>query len=409
MNRILPLLLLSTFAASADDWPQWRGPNRDDISKETGLLKQWPAAGPSLAWKVTGVGGGFSSVAVAQGKIFTLGDVDGASSIVALKESDGSRVWVAKLGEPGGHDKYPGTRSTPTVDGELLYALNQHGDLVCVESATGKERWRKSLTRDFGGAMMSGWRYSESPLVDGDRVLCTPGGTKGTVVALNKKTGALLWQTKDFTDRAGYSSIITATIGGVRQYVQLTGDSVAGLAPDSGKVLWRAPRSGRTAVITTPVVRDDLVFVTSSYGVGCNVFKVTKDSAGFKAEQTYASGDMKNHHGGVVELNGFIYGSSDSPSAFTCLDLKSGDVKWAERSIGKGAVTCAGGLLIHRAESGRGTVTLIEPTPAGFKSHGSFDQPDRSRAAAWPHPVVANGKLYIRDQDVLLCYNVKAK
>ena len=409
MNRIFALLLLSALTATADDWPQWRGPNRDDISKETGLLKQWPAAGPSLAWKVTGVGAGFSSVAVAQGKIFTLGDVDGASAIVALKEADGSRLWVAKLGEPGGHDKYPGTRSTPTVDGELLYALNQHGDLVCVESATGKERWRKSLTRDFGGQMMSGWRYSESPLVDGDRVLCTPGGAKGTVVALNKKTGALLWQTKDFTDPAGYSSIIVATLGGTRQYVQLTGKSIAGLAPDSGKVLWRSDRAGRTAVITTPVVRDDCVFVTSSYDVGCNLFKVTKDSGGLKGTEVYASKVMKNHHGGVVELGGYLYGSSDAPNAFTCVEMKSGDVKWAERSIGKGAVTCAGGLLIHRAEGKSGTVTLIEPTPAGFKSHGSFDQPDRSRAAAWPHPVVANGRLYIRDQDVLLCYNVKAK
>lgn len=409
MNRILPLLLLSALTAAADDWPQWRGPSRDDISKEAGLLKQWPAGGPSLAWKVTGVGGGFSSVSVARGKIFTMGDVGNDACVLALNEQDGKLLWKTKTGPAGGHNKYPGTRATPTVDGELVYAMNQEGDLYCVEAATGKERWHKSLTSDFGGRMMSGWRYSESPLVDADRVLCTPGGGKGTVVALNKLTGATLWQTKEFTDPAGYSSIIKASIAGVSQYIQLTGDSVAGIAPDSGKLLWRADRPGKTAVITTPVVRENLVFVTSSYGTGCNLFKVSKDSGGLKAEQVYANKEMQNHHGGVIELDGYIYGSGESPGAFRCLDMKSGDVKWSERSVAKGSVTCAGGLLIHRAEGKAGTVTLIEPSPAGFKSHGSFDQPERSSAAAWPHPVVANGKLYIRDQDVLLCYNVKAK
>lgn len=409
MNRVLSLLLLSALTVAAEDWPQWRGPNRDDISKEAGLLKAWPAGGPPLAWKVTGVGGGFSSVSVARGRIITMGDVGGDACVLALTEQDGKLLWKTKTGPAGGHNKYPGTRATPTVDGELVYVMNQEGDLYCVEAATGKERWHKSLTGDFEGKMMSGWRYSESVLVDGDRVLCTPGGSRGAVAALNKLTGATLWQTKEFTDPAGYSSIIKTTIAGVPQYLQLTGESIVGIAPDTGKLLWRGDRPGKTAVITTPIVRDDLIFVTSSYGVGCNLFKVTKDSGGFKATQVYANKEMQNHHGGVIGLDGYIYGSGESPGAFRCLDMKSGETKWSERSITKGSVTCVGGLLIHRAEGKSGTVTLLEPSPAGFKSHGSFDQPDRSSAAAWPHPVVANGKLYIRDQDLLLCYNVKAK
>jgi outer membrane protein assembly factor BamB len=407
-HRILPLAASLLHAiALADDWPQWRGPNRDGISKEASVLRAWPANGPALAWKATGMGVGYSSVSIARGKVFTLGDVGDSSCALALDEKDGKILWTAKLGAAGGHNQYPGGRSTPTVDGDLLYALNQHGDLVCVEAASGKEVWRKSLQRDFAGRMMSGWRYSESPLVDGDRVLATPGGSQGAVVALNKKSGAVLWQSKDFTDAAGYSSIVATKLGGVAQYVQLTGQSVAGLDPASGKILWKADRQGRTAVIPTPVVRDDLVYVTSGYGVGCNLIKVTKDSAGFKAQEQYANTAMVNHHGGVVQIGGFVFGSSDGrPGGFVCMDMKSGEARWTEGSVTKGAVTSVDGLLIHRAERS-GTVTLFEANPAGFKSLGKLEQPDRSRSAAWPHPVVANGKLYLRDQDVLLCYSVK--
>jgi len=410
MRNLLLTTLLIPSLGFCDDWPQWRGPNRDGISKETGLIRSVPQGGPPLTWKATGVGTGYSSVSVAGGKVFTMGDVGDSSVVLALEEKSGKILWTTPVGAPAGHNNYPGTRATPTVDGDALYALNQHGDLVCVEIASGKERWRKNLQRDFGGRMMSGWRYSESPLVDGDKVLATPGGSQGAVVALNKKTGATLWQSKELTDAAGYSSIVAATIGGVAQFVQLTGNSVAGLAPATGKVLWRADRAGKTAVIPTPIVRDDLVFVTSGYGVGCNLFKVTKDSAGFKAEQTYANTSMVNHHGGVVHLGGYVYGSSDSgrQGGFTCVDFNTGVSKWSEPSVTKGAVTSADGMLIHRAERS-GAVTLFEASPVAFKLLGRFEQPDRSRAAAWPHPVVANGRLYLRDMDVLLCYDVKKK
>ncbi len=411
MKQILSLLLLTALAASADDWPQWRGPNRDGISKEAGLLKQWPAGGPTLAWKAAGLGDSYTSPSVSGGHIYGMGLFEQDESVWALEAATGKILWKTRIGEAprlraaqGGF----GPRGTPTVDGDHVYMIGAGGTTACLEAATGKVVWTKSLVTDFGGTPPT-WGFSESPLVDSDRVLETPGGPRGAIVALNKKTGETLWQTKGFTDKAEYSSVVAAQIGGIKQYVQLTGASVAGIKPDNGEVLWRAPRQGKTATIPTPVVNGDLVYVTSGYGVGCNLFKVEKDSSGFKAEQVYANTDMKNHHGGVIQLGGYVYGSSDAPNALTCMDLKTGDVKWSERSVGKGSLTCAGGLLIHRAEGKPGTVTLIEPSPEGFKKLGQFDQPDRSGKPAWPHPVVANGKLYLRDMDIMLCYDIKQK
>lgn len=410
----LSALILLTLSAQAGDvasadWPQWRGPNRDDVSTETGLLKTWPAGGPKLLWKAEGVGGGFSSVSIAGDKLFTMGDVDGASEVLCLNLKDGSSVWKTKIGKPAGGGGYPGTRCTPTIDGALVYATNQYGDLVCVQAADGKEVWRKEMGKDFGGQMMSGWGYAESPLVDGDNLICTPGGAKGTLVALNKKTGAQVWRTSEIGDKAGYSSPITADIGGVHQIIQLTAEDVFGVAADSGKVLWKAARPGRTAVIPTPIYFDNFVFVASGYGVGCNGFKITAAGGKFSAEQAYASTDMVNHHGGVVRVGDFVYGYSDK-GGWTCLEMKTGKVKWQNRGVGKGALTCADGMLYMRSEGGKGgacTIALVEANPEAYKEAGRFEQPNRSGQASWPHPVVCGGKLYIRDQDVLLCYDVK--
>ncbi len=403
------LFALGLGSGAASDWPQWRGPNRDGVSAETGLLKEWPKGGPPLAWKATGLGAGYSSVSVAAGRLFTMGEIAGASSVIALDEKTGKLLWSAKVGGTGGGDGYPGPRCTPTVDGERVYAMNQFGDLVCVEAATGQEVWRKNLAKDFGGRMMSGWGYSESPLVDGERLVCTPGGSKGTLLALDKKTGAVLWQSKEFTDNAAYSSVIAAKVGGVPQYIQLTDASVAGGGPQNGRLLWRGPRRGATAVIPTPIVHDDHVYVTSGYGVGCNLFKVSMTSPDFKAEQVYANKVMVNHHGGVVRLGDHLYGYSDG-KGWTCQEFKTGKAVWQDKEkLGKGSLVCADGHLYLRCQDGPGAVVLIEASPDGWKEKGRFDQPDRSSANSWPHPVIANGKLYLRDQDVLLCYDVKAR
>ncbi len=391
--------------AKADDWPQWRGPKRDGVSTETGLLKAWPAGGPPLAWKARGLGVGFSSVSVADGKIFTMGDGPDMSSVRAFDANNGKPLWSAPVGKPGGN--YAGTRCTPTADGNLIYALGQFGDLVCVEAKSGREVWRKNLLKDFGG-QYAGWNYTESPLVDGDRVMVTPGGSRGAIVALNKKTGATSWQSREFTDQAAYASLIQVEIGGRRQYVQLTEASVAGVAADNGQLLWRAPRRGATAVIPTPIFFDNQVYVTSGYGVGCNLFKISPAGAAFSAEQVYANKEMVNHHGGVVLLGNYLYGHSDS-RGWICQEFKTGKTVWSNQGVGKGSLTCADGHLYLRGEDGSGAVALVAATPSGYQETGRFNQPDRSNQKSWAHPVIANGKLYLRDMDELLCYDVKQK
>ena len=390
---------------NAGDWPQWRGPHRDGHSTDTGLLTEWPSGGPPLLWKTNGIGAGYSSVAVVNGKIFTLGDGPDTSFIHALDLS-GNHLWTAKLGRIGDYGGYAGPRCTPTVDADLVYALGQHGDLVCVEAASGKEVWQKSLRKDFAGER-GGWGYTESPLLDGDKVICTPGGKDGAMLALNKKTGELLWRTQDWKDKAEYSSPILAEIGGVRQYIQLTGGSIAGVSAADGKMLWRAPRRGQTATVPTPLYHDNQVYVTSGYGVGCNLFKITPGPE-FSAEEVYANKTMANHHGGVVLVGDHLYGFSDG-KGWVCQEFKTGKMVWSNKGVGKGSITFADGHLYLRSQDGRGTVALIDASPDGYKERGRFDQPNRSDKNSWPHPVIAGGKLYLRDQDMLLCYDLQKK
>ena len=407
---VLAAIFAVSSIAFAADWPQWHGPKRDNISTETGLLASWPAGGPSLAWKVSDIGGGFSSVSVVKDAIFTVGDFGDSAFVEALSLKDGKTLWKAKLGKSGGGGGYPGPRATPTVDGDLLYVIGQYGDLVCLHVADGKEVWSKNLERDFGGKMMSGWGYAESPLVDGDQLICTPGGAQGTVVALNKKTGAVAWHCKELTDSASYSSLVPVDIRGVHQVIVLTDAHVAGIATESGKLLWCAPRQGKTAVIPMPVYKDGQVFVTSGYGVGCNSFKIGGSGRQFSAEEAYANKNMINHHGGVILLGDELYGFSDGSGGWTCMDFKTGNVKWSEKGkLGKGTISYADGHFYLRAEGGPGTIVLIEATPAGWKETGRFDQPDRSGKNSWPHLVISGGKLYVRDQGVLLCYDIKAR
>jgi outer membrane protein assembly factor BamB len=413
MKRIIEivsyLVVSIALSVAAGDWPQWRGPNRDGISTDTGLLKEWPADGPKLAWKATGLGKGYSSVAVVGDRIYTMGDKDSAGLLLAMNASDGAILWSAKVGKTGapgvpGYD-FPGPRCTPTVSGDLVFAVDGWGELICVNAADGKEQWRKSFTKDFGGKPPM-WGYSESPLVEGDQVVVTPGGGQGALAALNSKTGDLIWQSKDFTDAAHYASIVPADIEGTRQYVQLTSANVVGISPKDGSVLWKASRRGNVAVIPTPIVAGNEVYVTSGYGAGCNLFKVTKADGKFSAAQVYANHVIDNHHGGVVKVGDYLYGHADN-KGWTCQKFQTGESVWTEKAkIQKGCVSCADGMLYCREED-TGTIVLVEASPAGYTEKGRFNQPDRSPEKAWPHPAIANGKLYLRDQDLLLCYQVK--
>ncbi|MEI8315683.1 MAG: PQQ-binding-like beta-propeller repeat protein [Verrucomicrobiota bacterium] len=398
------LVTLATLGLAAD-WPQWHGPNRDNVCTETGLLAAWPAGGPPLVWTATGLGGGYAGVAVVAGRIFTSGDFTNGASVLALDAKSGNQLWQAPLGKAGGGGGYPGPRATPTVDGQLVYALGQYGDLVCLQASDGTEVWRKNLTVDFGGKMMSGWGNSESPLVVGNKLLCTSGGLAGSVIALDKKTGALLWRCKELTDAAAYSSLIIAKIAGVPQVIVVTGEHVAGIEPETGKLLWSAPRKGPTAVAPTPVCKDDCVFVTSGYGAGCNLFKITRTGTEFQAAEVYANKAMINHHGGVVLVGAHVYGFSDG-KGWTCLDLQTGQSVWDSKKLGKGTLLCADGHLYLYSETGS-TLVLIEATPTGWQETGRLEPTDRSGKNTWAHLAVSNGQLFVRNQDAVHCYNIK--
>jgi len=409
-RRALMLLVVVLVAGTClgSDWAQWWGPNRDGCSAETGLLKAWPENGPKLLWKATGLGEGFSTVAIAGDRIYTTGDEGGSCYVYALALDGGKRLWSTKLGKAGapGWGGFKGPRSTPTIDGDLLCVVGQYGEIVCLKSADGKQVWQKHMSDDFGGKRPE-WGFSESVLVDGDRVVCTPGGRQGTIVALDKRTGRLLWQTKDCTDEAGYSSIVVAQIGGVKQYVQLTPKSVVGVGTD-GTVLWRAERKGKTAVIPTPVVRDNKVYVTSGYGVGSNLFEIQSSGGKFQVKEVYAERNISSHHGGALRVGDYIYGYCDR-GGWVCQDMATGAIKWAEKGqIGKGSLTYADGRLYLRAEDD-GVVGLIAATPAGYQETGRFVQPDFGKPKTWPHPVVSGKKLYLRDQGNLFCYDVQAR
>lgn len=408
---LLTALIVSTQLGAApvprltNDWPAWRGQQRTGVSRERGLLTDWPEGGPQLAWQVSGMGIGFSTPAVADGRVFLMGNREGQEMLLALSARDqGRELWSATIG-PVRHEGagYPGPRSTPTVDGDNVYVLGINGDLVCLNAKTGAGLWRRNLVSEFGGAIPN-WGYSESVLVDGPWVLCTPGGSEATIAALDKTSGKTVWQAK-VGDPAHYSSIIRADIGGVKQYIQFTAKGVIAVSAADGTFLWRydAPANG-TANISTPVCVDNKVFAASGYGTGGGMVTVTSSAGKFDAQEAYFTKRMKNHHGGYVVVDGYLYGSDD-PGVLTCLDLATGEVKWADRTSGKCSIVCVDGLLYCRSEAG--LVSLVAAKPHGFELHGRFEQPERSDAPSWPHPVVADGRLYLRDQDKLLVYDVR--
>jgi outer membrane protein assembly factor BamB len=386
-------------------WPQFNGPNRDNKSTETGLLQSWPKEGPELVWSSTGMGIGYSTVAVADGVIYTMGNKGESEAVIALDAGTGAKIWSTPISWASKLSAGDGPRSTPTVTRDAVFALGGNGDLACLETASGKVRWRKNIMEKFGGRV-PGWGVCESVLVDGDNVICTPGGDKGTIVALKAATGEVAWKSVvPQKDGAGYASAAIADVGGVKHYVQFTAAGTVGVRASDGDFLWREDSAANpTANCSSPLVVNDLVFSASAYGQGGALVKLKADDSTVKAERVYHTDKMKNHHGDMVIVDGLVFGSDDA--IFTCLELESGKVKWQNRSVGKGAVTFADGCIYLRSEGG--PVALIEANGDAYREKGRFTQPNRSSASAWAHPVVAGGRLYLRDQDLLLCYDVSA-
>lgn len=404
----LAALALTTLTATAADWPQWRGPNRTDIGSEKGLLKSWPEGGPKQLWVFKDAGLGYAGVAIVGDTLYTMGLRNGGEELIAINTKDQKERWSAKIGDVLKNDWGDGPRGTPTVDGAFVYALGGQGNLICASVADGKIAWQKSM-KDFGGKT-PGWGYTESVLVDGDKVLCTPGGSQGAIIALNKKTGETIWQSKDFTDGAQYASIMPAVINGKRQYVQLTMKTIVGLDAANGSKLWSVDFPGRTAVIPTPIISGNQVYVTAGYGVGCLSVKINPDNS---VTGLYTNKVMKNHHGGVILIDGHVYGHSDG-SGWTCQNFATGEEVWVEKNaLGKGAVGYADGMLYCLSE-GNGTVALVEASPKGWKEVSRFKLDPQTtqrkpQGRIWTHPVVLNGRLYLRDQELLSCYDVKGK
>ena len=401
--------------AQRGEWSRWRGPNGDGISLETGLLDEWPSEGPPLVWRKKGTGRGYSSVAISGGKIFTLGKKQEKNHLIALNLEDGSPLWSTPIGGGGNPN------STPTVDGDLVFGLSLAGDLACCKTEDGTLVWSKNLGEDFGGKMMSGWGYSESPLVDGDRLICTPGSDEALIVALNKKTGDLIWATssqqanigRKGEDGAGYASLVISNAGGVKQYVTLLGRGLVGVEAATGKPLWAYNGvANGTANIPTPLVGGDMVFGSSGYGTGAALIKLNKSRTGFAAQEVYflPAKQMQNHHGGMILKDGYIYcGTGHGEGYPLCIEARSGLDAWRPgRGAGSGsaAIAYADNHLYFRYQDG--TMALIEATPKAYKLKGTFKAASHN-GEAWAHPVIAGGKLYLRDQDELLCYDVRKK
>jgi outer membrane protein assembly factor BamB len=408
--------------ARADDWPQWQGPDRTNVSKETGLMRSWPKDGPKLLWTFEKAGFGYSGPAIVGDRLYTMGGRDDTSYVFALDVKSGKEIWATSIGKMFKNSYGNGPRCTPTVDGDSLYALDAQGELICVETATGKKQWSVNVEKDLHGKLMSTWGYSESPLVDGNQVVCCPGGKDGTLAALDKKTGKVLWRSKELTDEATYSSLVVAEIGGVRQYIQLTfkkkGEgAIVGVAAKDGKLLWYYPRSDyQTAVIPTPIVRGNLVYAAVGYGAGCDLLQISGKGERFEAKQLYdkkkVQKNMDNKTGGVVLVGDYVYGFSDG-RGWVCQILKTGEVKWENKSgkVERGSLTCADGLLYCYGENS-GEVALVDLSPDALKFKSKFKIPretklSRGSGRIFTHPVVANGCLYLRDQDLIFCYDIR--
>jgi outer membrane protein assembly factor BamB len=422
-NRVLQVatscglvFVLAGLVNGGDSWPTFRGPQRTAVAPDKGLLTKWPEEGPKLVWKGVGAGRGYSSLAIVGGRIYTLGDAPSTAAdqdeyLLCFNQADGKQLWKTKTGEAwkSGKPDWQSSRSTPTVDGDRLYVITPHGALVCCKT-TGEELWRKDLKNDFAGIKAESWGYSESVTIDDDKLICTPGGPTNTMVALDKVTGEKRWSASRPEDRgAGHSSIVIANVGGTRVYVQSTGSGAMGVRANDGKLLWTFDIDKTTAVIPTPIVRGDLVFFVAGYGRGGALLKQVQGAGGdVKMEVVYPlKAELANKHGGVVLVGDHLYGDSEDRGIMWCAELLTGAVKWKSRGPGKNSAAIVAAddhLYVNYAD---GTMALVKASPDAFEAVSHFELPGSGERPSWSHPVVLDGKLYVREGDLVLCYDVR--
>ena len=413
--------------ATAADWPTFRGAERTAVAPDTDLLKSWPATGPRLIWEAAGAGRGYASLAIAGDRIYTLGDGlstanDKDEYLSCFDRETGKQLWKTKTGQPWaeGPESWQSSRSTPTVDGDMVYVITPHGQLVACATADGKERFRIDLKAQFGGKKGDSWGYSESPLVDDNRLICTPGGEQATLVALDKKTGQLIWSCPMKGDRgAGHASVVISQPqssrplsgqgGGRKVYIQTTGAGAFAVDAQTGKFQWAYPIDQTTAVIPTPIVRGDLVFFSAGYKRGGALLRqVPGADGGVTMQEVYGlKKELANKHGGIVLVGDHLYGDSDDAGIPFCAELMTGNVVWKKRGSGKGSATVVaadGHLYVRFAD---GTLALAKADPADYVEVATFKIPGSDARPSWSHSVILDGRLYLREQDKILCYDLR--
>jgi outer membrane protein assembly factor BamB len=412
-GAVAPLVFCPLLAGA--DWPQFRGPERNGVSKETGLLKEWPKAGPKLLWQLKEVGYGYAIPSVAGNRIYLVSNNGLENEYVqALSTEDGKQIWSVRLGNVGNPKQaplFPAARSTPTVDGNLVYVLGSDGDLLCLETADGKVVWRKNLRTDFGGKPGQ-WAYAESPLVDGNALVVTPGGAESTIVALNKKTGTPMWKcAAPGGDDAAYSSIMITEAAGHKQYVQFLGKGVVGVDAASGEFLWRYDATGKGVTnIPSPVVQDGYIYTSAGRGPGALV-KLTSAGQRVAVEQIYLERGLPNAIGGSVLVAGTHYGTLDG--GLVAADWLTGKVLWQDASMGAGSILYADERLYIHSEDNE--LILVDASKDSYRERGRLELPDPPKHTrggmekSWAYPVLANGRLYVRDLGSLWCYDVSNK
>lgn len=411
-------IAVGTAPLFAADWPTFRGPDRSGRSLESGLLQEWPEGGPPLVWQAEGAGRGYASAAIADGRVYTLGDGpsladDDDEYLSCFGDADGSLIWSTKTGSAWnqGQPTWQGSRATPTVDENRVYVITPSGTLYCCATSDGEILWKHDLKADFGGKKADGWGYSESPLVDGNQVVCTPGGEQATMIALDKNDGSLIWKAVHPGDEgAGHSSIVPAEVAGTRIYVQNTGGGPIGVAANTGELLWKYAMEPPTAFIPSPVINDDLVFSTAGYGLGGALIRqVAKGNGKFEVDEIYpADPQLANKQGGLVLVGDYLYGGSDGSNVVLCVELMTGNVMWEARGAGRNSISVAaadGRLYLHFSD---GTMALAETNPDAYVETSSFETPSTDDRPAWALPSIANGRLYLREGDSIFCYDISA-
>lgn len=397
-------LLLMAGTCVAADWPRWQGPEGTRISRESGLLQAWPEGGPKSVWTATGVGTGYGSMAVAGNRVYLQGARGEESLLFALNRADGTKVWETVLGPVARKmrsERGAGPRATPTVDGDRVYALTESGDLAAVK-ADGKVLWKRNILKEFEGAQLM-WLVSESPVIDGPDVVVCPGGPGAGMVKLDKMTGKTVWAAKELNEMAAYSSITVANINGVRTYLTFMASAGVGVRASDGKLMFRyEAAANRTANVATPIYDNGRVFFASAYGTGGGLLELTAAEGAVTAKEVYFTREMKNHHGGMVLVDGYLYGFNDA--ILVCMEFATGKVMWRDRSVGKGSVTYADGRLYLQGENN--IVGLAEATAEGYREKGRFEIPDKG-LPSWAHPVISNGRLYVRNQDAVMVYDIQ--